>query len=840
MNLDLNKNWQIRYESLQTDKQMNSLIEKKDDGWMIHDLPCDVHLPLIENRIIKDPLIALNCFESEWIEKKSWWFKRNFEINDNTINNAEIAELVLEGLDCEADIFINGVYLGHHRSAFYPFLKDVKEYLFVGMNVILVRVTTGLEYYSDQDLASLDWNVSSFWERGHDGNRGDKRRAFVRKPQYVFGWDWGPRVATCGIMGSACIKILKKVTIRNVHVVTQNIKPAASLDIMVEIENLDILSTKEASVEISITYEGDTKWEGKEEVLLCSGSNYFSTRADIEQPNIWWPNGYGDQPLYEVNINLLFEGERYYYKPFKYGIRKLALNQNKIDEKNRQFVFVVNDVKIFCKGGNWVPADSIYGRISDNKYSSLVCEAKEQNFTMLRVWGGGLYEPNIFYEKCDENGILVWQDFMFSCNLIPEHLDWFRSESASEINYQTKRLRNYACLALWCGNNENQWIYNETKPNFDKLLLKKTCNTLFNKIMPEIVHINCSNISYWNSSPYGGILPNSDYIGDNHKWDVGGHRPDFSLFDVYDSSISKFVSEYGLTGPSKMKSVEQYCGTNKINHVDKIYRWHAHFDHLGNDVIYKNISNHYMDVKNMDLDAYLLYGGLTQGTMLQYSLEAFRSNKNCWGSLFWMYNDTWGEDGWTTIDYYLRRKISFYFVKRALKPVKLILKRKNNNIEVLGINETGKEVEFKVEYGYYSLDNMNADTSKITLCLLPHSRSILYTFPIINLDLDNVIYFIKPLDTLSIDPEILKINYFRKLNVLPAKITIEKFIRDGKDIFVTIKSTGYAHSVFLNLDADIHLSDDYFDMLPNMEKEIKIYNAPQLVKKDIKPCFIMI
>jgi beta-mannosidase len=829
--LDLNNDWELTYESLSWGIAELQAILSKQEGWLPCNIPCDVHVPLIAQGIIKEPLEALNCYDSEWIEDKSWWFRKIFSA-DNDLLDCDAVELTLESLDAEADIFINGFHLAHHKSAFYPYTADIKKMLKQGDNTLIVRVTSGLENVSDQDIAAIGHTVSTESD-GVRGIRGDKRRAFVRKPQYVYGWDWGPRIASCGIMKNVYIKAYKKIAVRGVHVITRLVSSqSARLDLQIEVENLHPFKSFEGSVDVKLLFDGKSVCVIRKEEHLRSGINYINLTAEIENPQLWWPNGMGCQNLYTVRTSICADEIKVCFPEFKYGVRTLRLSMEKLNDRERIFAFEVNGVKVYCKGGNWIPADSIYGRITDEKYENLIREARDANFTMLRVWGGGIYEKDIFYEKCDENGILLWHDFMFACAMYPDNEEWFRTEVTREMEYQTRRLRNHSCMALWCGNNENSWGFNAwwVGEKHSKFYGGATC---YNIIAPEVVQKNCPEIPYWNSSPYGGDDPNSSEIGDRHHWGDCTMNPEMDKRitpEEYDKITSRFISEYGYIGPCAKSTIARYHAGNPVDREGAI--WKLHNNTFEKETVIAGIVKHYADIEKLDMDGYLLYAGLCQGLMYQYSLEAIRFKKDCWGSLFWMYDDCWGEVGWTIIDYYLRRKPSYYYVKRAFAPVKLILREENGRVSVMGVNETGKSVRFGMEYGYASFDGILRDTKRANTELPSFSREIVYVFDRGAHDFTQGVCFVKP-DDPTIAPATLRTNDFRNLHIEKADITVDEVENRDGSISFTVSSHTFAHAVHFGLEDEIHLSDEYFDLLPNERRRIEIQNAPKDLR--IKP-----
>lgn len=834
--LNLQEGWMLRHEDLTCDCEMRQEVLDRSDGWMKCNVPCDVYTPLIDNGIIVEPLEADNSAECEWVEDRSWWFKKDFTV-DSCLFSYDVVELVMDSLDAEADIFLNDVYLGHHRSAFYPLKRNISENLKEGHNVLLVRVTTGVEYFSEIDLASINKCVV----KETVFNRGDLRRVFVRKPQYVFGWDWGPRVATCGIMGDVKILAYNELAIRSVYAQNQKVGKDSLVSFSVEVENLHPFSTKSAYIRIQTLLNDESIWIWEEKVLLKSGLNYFKTVADIYNAKLWWPNGMGDQPLYTIKVSIECNGKQVYYPPFKHGIRSVRLIQDELGIGESLFAFEINGIRTFCKGASWIPADSIYSRVSDEKYDALLKEAKEANFNMLRIWGGGLYEKTIFYEKCDEYGIMIWHDFMFACGLYPDRLDWFQREVEQEADYQTKRLRNHCSIVLWCGNNENQWGYNLwwTKEQRPSYIGGIQC---YNRILPEITHRNCPDIPYWNSSPYGGDQPDSGSIGDTHEW-VGhifnGDMDKRISAQAFDKVESKFVSEFGYIGPCCKSTIERYFGKQSVS-MDSCL-WDRHNNTAEKGVVDAGVKHQYGEPQELTLEKYILYAGLYQGYILQYALESFQFNDKCSGSLFWMFNDCWGEVGWSIVDYYLNRKIAYYFVKRAFEPVRLILREQNDNLSVMGHNHTDKFLNIEIECGYQAFDGSEKNSIVTTVTLPPFSRTILLKLPAGHYDRKKGCYFAKSVNDLEfISTSILITEAVKELDLPVPEFNIFDYKENEECIEFCITTNSYAHAVHFDLGDDVKLSDSYFDMLPGEVKRIKVLKGIQnIIFEDIKPFCII-
>ena len=442
----LDGTWELRDEDLDCGAEDAPRILKLKRGWIPTPVPGDVRQGLMAAGRIEDPLLGLNSLKQHWIEERSWWLRKQFSV-PSTVLGAERVELEIDGLDVHASIFLNGVHLGDHPSAFRPFVTRVEEHLIEGENTLLVRLTSGTEHVSEEQADALGGFIQTSSRRPE---RGDRRRVFLRKPQYTWGWDWAPRIATVAIAGSVKLRPLDKAAIRDVEVTCERRGKNVDLRATVTVEWLDWYKEGRGTIEFAVKDpDGRALQEVSEEQFLQSGLNYVEFRVPVRDPRLWWPTGMGRQDLYTVSVRARAAGRTLRRPPIKYGIRFVEL------ERDGTFAIKVNGVRTFCKGANWITPDALYARATGDQINHLVSEAKLANFNMFRVNGVGRYERDSFYEACDREGIMVWQDFMFGCAPYPDHLESFRDEVAREADYQTKRLRNHACVVLWCGSNES-------------------------------------------------------------------------------------------------------------------------------------------------------------------------------------------------------------------------------------------------------------------------------------------------------------------------------------------------------------------------------------------------
>ncbi|MBN1582606.1 MAG: beta-mannosidase, partial [Anaerolineae bacterium] len=648
--------------------------------------------------------------------------------------------------------------------------------------------------------------------------RGDPRRPFVRKPQYSFGWDWSPRVPTTAIAGDVEIVAMDKACIRHVNLRPMRHGKEVLVFATLTVDQFHYYQTAQGSVTVTLTDAQGRTFNASKSVLLRSGDTFCTLTLPIANAQLWWPNGMGEQHLYRVEAQLEVDDERSSYTAFDYGIRFLELSSQ------NDFAIVVNGKKCFAKGANWIPADAVYARVSDERYDRLIREAHDANFNMLRVWGGGLYEREAFYRACDRYGIMIWHDFMFACSPYPDHLDTFRANVAREADYQTKRLQRHACIALWSGSNENNW-------GFRDWWAEKTQGGayLYNYLLPDTVQCNTPEIPYWNGSPYGGEEPNSSEVGDRHHWGDCMMNEDMNKRitpEEYDKCTSLFVSEFGYVGACGRETVLTYLDGAPFDRKGTV--WQHHNNTFEQDTVDAGIAKHYTDPDALTPDDYLLYSGLCQGLMISYALESMRYRDNCHGSLFWMYNDCWGEVGWTIVDYYLRRKPSWYFVRRAYAPLRLILRSDGDTIRVVLANDSPQPVSFELEYGYVSLDGAASDLQGAAVNAPALARTELCTFSHGADDAVRGLWIARAREHPGIAPAILRAVDYRRLQTVDPRLTMTIVSAQNTRCTLQVSAAGYAHAVQLLLPDGALPSDNYFDLLPGEVREVTITSTGAL------------
>jgi len=646
-------------------------------GWFIAKVPGDVHSDLAAAGLLEEPLKSDNALKQRWVEWAQFRFRRTF--SSPSAKGFDRAELVFEGLDLTAEVILDGQVCGHHANAFRPLRLDVTKFLREGnQHTLEVQLDSGL-------AATRGKPLGRYWDFCKPPA---PERIFLRKPQFSFGWDWAPRLVTCGIWRPVSLHLIHKACLRNVCLRSRLSGSTAHVAVSVEVENVTE-SVLPALIHISLERRSGFHAESIA-VSLPPGSSVFHLSLLIPDADLWWPRPLGEPSLYEVEAVLSVEGEAVDKQVFRYGIREVSLAQRPLDEGGTDFVFHVNGEPVFCKGANWVPADSLPSRVTEKKYRRLLQMAVHSEFNMLRVWGGGIYEAPLFYDLCDQLGVLVWQDFMLACAEYPDDAPAFPAEFEAEARHVIRRLRNHPCLALWCGDNECDWLFENRTAEAGE---RKSGRMLTHDLLPRLLAELDPTRPYWPSSPQGGPEPNSPLAGDRHIWEVSikSSNPEGRVgFARYQEDRCRFASEYGFLAPTVRASLEEYLPPDQRMPGSKVYSFH------NNTIAAANVSlslKRYFGEEPENVDEYLLKAQVLQAEALRTAIEHHRRQKwLCAGSLFWMYADCWGTSGWSIVDYYLRRKPSAFVVRRAFAPVALALLPSQGKIQVWGINDLPTEV----------------------------------------------------------------------------------------------------------------------------------------------------
>jgi len=806
--VDLTGVWLLKEVSIEKDcTQDGSASHHRDVGWAKARVPGVVHPDLVHSKKIPHPYYRLGELDVRKIEDRDWCYKKKFKV-DGDFLEFDSLQLVFEGLDTFATVLVNGHKVGRFSNMFYEHRIDVKSLLKRGENVIVVEFDSPIKTL-EKMYGARDVKLSgAFYSPG----------VYGRKAQYSFGWDWGPRLPTSGIWRPVWLKAYNICRIDSFHFRSETDPSGKNARAVVEV-SLDAFRDEEADVVVSLGGHGYAGRKSEKRKLII-GRNDFTFEPTLKNPKLWWPNGYGDQALYDLEITVTKDGTVLDKSSKKVGFRKIEVVQEK-DDEGKTFYFKVNGVPIFCKGANWVPADSFLPQVTRDRYDYLLNKAKEANMNMLRIWGGGVYESEDFYDLCDEKGIMVWQDFMFACAEYPEE-DWFLEECRKEAEEVVRRLRNHACLAIWCGNNENEWGF---KAGWFGKRDVFYGHTMYHKILPEVCDRLDPSTFYWPSSPYGGDDPNSQSEGDRHSWDVWSGMKDYS---EYLKDKGRFVSEFGFQSLPSMDTIEKFTAPEDRHPQSKVME-HHNKQVNGPERLVWFLSHHFKVPSDLKTFSYLTQ--VNQGEAMKAGIMHWRRRKfKTAGALIWQLDDCWPVASWSLIDYYGDLKASYYYTKRAFDSVAVSLVLNGDSIEAWIINDLLEEKNVTLDIAAFNSKDKKTFKKSCKVEVPANSSKLIMRIALSEIkktDPTNVavvsILKVKGLkeryDTLLLDEP--KHIAFRKPKI---KIIRVKVLDKSKKRFeIRIASDTIVKALSLQIrGVKGSFNDNCFDMVPRIERSIDV------------------
>ncbi len=764
--------------------------------------PCSMYSVLLENKLIDDPFYGLNEREYMHLSEKDCKFECEFEV-DETVLSKEYLELTFLGLDTICAITLNGTLLDNTMNMHRAYTYDVKHLLQSGKNRIELDFSSPVKYF--EKMNNKHW----LWTNG-DTIPG---ASHLRKAFYMSGWDWGPTLPDMGIFRPVVLDAYDDDKIDNVFVRQHHNDGEVTLEIEVETKH-------NKGFDLYATIDG-------KEVLLKDGKG----KIKIENPKLWWVRGYGEQYLYNLTVRMEKKGEIVDTNTQNIGLRTLTVS-TKRDSTGSEFCFVINGVKIFSMGANYIPQDNLLSRINPQRTEELIKTAIDANFNTLRVWGGGYYPEDEFYDICDKYGILVWQDFMLACVQV-----WLTNnmtkEYTAEAEYNVKRLRNHPSLAIFCGNNEMEqgvcyWGNLGTNQH-----IKEDYIELYERIFPEVCDRLCPDIFYWPSSPSsGGGLddPTCETKGDVHYWNVWhGGIP----FTDYRNHKFRFCSEYGFEAFPSIKTMREVCPEDELNCFSRVVENHQKCKG-GNKKILTYLADNYLYPISFET---LVYASqLLQADAIKYGVEHFRRNRPyCMGSIYWQFNDCWPVASWSSVDSNLRYKALHYAAKKFYAPVEMGLFLEGDSLTVNVANETMHDFEGEVRL-YTSTSDFKVKDENI--CRISVDKLTSKDVLAVKVDMSDVYNTFIYADLYDKDGNFVTRN---SQLLTPAKHygfkkpDIKVDIRDiDGGVEFAVSSDVFAKGVGIDFDGiDLVLSDNFFDLTdgkPYVVTAKTNYSAEQLKK----------
>lgn len=762
------------------------------DSWETS-VPADVHTILMKNRIIEDPVISINDQKTAWVEEKVWVYHTVFEVKGE---NVGASELIFEGLDTYAEVYLNRQLLARYQNMFMVHKADTSDLLKVGNNEL------DIVFYPVKEEARKKL-PEGFWTNY------STERAFARKPGYHFGWDWTPRVATVGIWRPVYLAFYSVSYIESIQVLTESVEEDHSMaQLLLSVRTKDGVPCHAAYM--IRDHLGKVVSEG-------SFSSSSTQKICVENPKLWWTADQGEPYLYELEISVSDENGNLLDTALRrFGIRTIRIEKKCEGEK--RFCFLLNGRRVFLKGANWVPVSNRLAAASDSWYQAILDRALSAHMNTLCIWGGGIYENPVFYDYCDEHGILVWQYFMFACGEYPGYDPEYVENVRKEVLWAAGTLASHACMALWIGNVEVPMICQKIK--LDREMYGKK---MFAEQIPEWLHSIDPTAEYIESSPIGTGFYNSMDEGDRHNWDVW-----FSdlPYEEYTKDTGRFLSEFGIHAAPEKQTIVKYTGDGSITPESFRFRY---FNKDADPDRLNYYFNHYTGMP-ANMDEYIDYSMLIQADALEMACGHFRHRfPRCGGALIWQLNDCCGVQSWSMVDYDNIPKASWYRAREFFSDVAVYLEHvseNKTNIWVMNQSGNASHVQVEIELGDFlgmrglqEVEDVMLQSGECRLLKVVEAGGRFY--PNVILSNRQRFYYLSAHIKGHTRRVMRYFVPFKKLLLPPTELDVQEMEEE-----ILIHSDRLAFFVHAEGDlAGIDLEDNYFDILPGETKRIRYQTA---------------
>ena len=765
-------------------------------------VPGTVQGDLILQKLVPHPYIGLNEKYMRDLENKSWTYIKEFELDN--LPAEENLELIFEGVDTLSNIYLNGRYLGHTDNMFLEYRFDINDILKKGKNILKVNIKSPVK--EPRALECTYGKIGSTSE--------ESARPYIRKAQYSYGWDWGARVATSGIWRPVYIESYNKARLtgctaylKEMHGKEGVIKVSGCVASTIDFDDL-----QSYRVEVRV----NDKTLSELPIEHSADGVQFDGAFILKDIRLWFPNGLGEQYLYTFKFNLKYKDIEVYSEKKKIGLRMVELIRKK-DIEGESFIFAINGKRIFAKGANWIPADNILTWIKSEDYEKLLYMAREANMNMLRIWGGGIYEDEQFYKLCDKLGIMIWQDFMFACAEYPDHLEWFRNLSNKEVREIVRKLRYHTSIALWCGNNENNWGFDEWPMMAHKVNGEYLGNKLYLHDFPMICAQEDPSRPYWPSSPYGGDKANSASSGDYHIWNVWSGWADYK---DYAKENGRFISEFGFQSAPDPKTIDFFAKKEEQGIFHPVILKHNK-QVEGQERILRFINSHFGLVT--DFDAFVYLSQLNQAEAIKLGVEHWRARKyRTAGILYWQYNDSWPVFSWSCVDYFKSPKALYYYTKKFYDNILPVAHYEPSDqaIKVMVVNDRHEDKMVNVSLTIWDTEGKRIWEKKYEGIRI--LKDFVSTIDIINVDeipmktlSDTVMYISVQCDEQEYENYFL-FNNFRNMHLADPELS---YVREGDNLVFQCKRPAFG--VHITIEEECIPSDNFFTLVPSADKEIR-------------------
>ena len=820
-----------------TRMKLKTVVKNLHEGWKFRQarltnwypatVPGVVHTDLLQNKIIEDPFFRLNERGLQWIDKEDWVYETCFTLAADMMRK-ENMELVFEGLDTYADVYLNDECILKADNMFRCWSIPVRQYIREENNILKVY------FHSPVKIDVPKWDALPYQypasnDQSENGGLFNKKISiFARKAGYHYGWDWGPRLVTSGIWRPVYIRAWSDLRINDVFIEQKEVGAGRA----VIAGHVELDADKDMNgVLVTITDEVTGRVLGEWQADLKRGTNRVTVDFVLHKPKLWWSNGLGEPFLYRFRTDIIAGGELLDSKTERVGIRSLKV-VHQPDKDGHTFYIELNGRPVFAKGANYIPSDNFLPRVTPENYKRTILDAAGVNMNMLRVWGGGIYENDVFYDLCDEYGIMIWQDFMFACSMYPAEgalLDNIHQEAVDNV----KRLRNHACIALWCGNNECQdawlgwgWkceIERQNKEYADKIWAQY--RQQYHVTLPGVVREYAPGTFYWPSSPFafeGEMSGTTD--GDRHYWSVWHGKAPIS---DYDSEKSRFFSEYGFQSFPEFESVKRYAPYPEDWDIrSEVMMSHQRGGDHANGLIETYLLNEYK--KPRDFRAFLYINHVLQGDAIKTAIESHRRQMPYnMGTLFWQHNDCWPVASWASRDYYGRWKAQHYYTRKVYDDILISPVVEGDDLKVYAVSDRLENTSGRLQLQVCQFDGTVVHHWGKSVGISGNDSRVCFSAPFAKLleGADRGTVYVR-VDYTDKSGRVYHNNYClgKQKDMDYPKVDLQTEVHSIEGGYeVMVSSDKFARAVCLSVaDNESVYSDNYFDVQPKSSVQVQV------------------
>ena len=820
-----------------TRMKLKTVVKNLHEGWKFRQarltnwypatVPGVVHTDLLQNKIIEDPFFRLNERGLQWIDKEDWVYETCFTLAAGMMRK-ENMELVFEGLDTYADVYLNDECILKADNMFRRWSIPIRQYIREENNILKVYFHSPIKIDVPK-WDALPYQYPASNDQSENGGLFNKKISiFARKAGYHYGWDWGPRLVTSGIWRPVYIRAWSDLRINDVFIEQKEV--GAGRAVIAGHVELDADKDMDG-VLVTITDEVTGRVLGEWQADLKRGTNRVTVDFVLHKPKLWWSNGLGEPFLYRFRTDIIAGGELLDSKTERVGIRSLKV-VHQPDKDGHTFYIELNGRPVFAKGANYIPSDNFLPRVTPENYKKTILDAAGVNMNMLRVWGGGIYENDVFYDLCDEYGIMIWQDFMFACSMYPAEgalLDNIHQEAVDNV----KRLRNHACIALWCGNNECQdawlgwgWkreIERQNKEYADKIWAQY--RQQYHVTLPGVVREYAPGTFYWPSSPFafeGEMSGTTD--GDRHYWSVWHGKAPIS---DYDSEKSRFFSEYGFQSFPEFDSVKRYAPYPEDWDIrSEVMMSHQRGGDHANELIETYLLNEYK--KPRDFRAFLYMNHVLQGDAIKTAIESHRRQMPYnMGTLFWQHNDCWPVASWASRDYYGRWKAQHYYTRKVYDDILISPVVEGDDLKVYAVSDRLENTSGRLQLQVCQFDGTVVHHWDKSVGISGNDSRVCFSAPLAKLleGANRGTVYVR-VDYTDKSGRVYHNNYCldKQKNMNYPKVDLQVEVRSIEGGYeVTVSADKFARAVCLSVaDNESVYSDNYFDVQPKSSVQVQV------------------